>query len=53
MRNGEGAARLVPHQDGLWAFGALRALGSAISNPASISRPVSVAANHRQKVNYL
>ena len=48
MRNGEGEARLVPHQGSLWAFGALRALGSAISNPAPISRPVSVAANSRQ-----
>jgi len=51
MRNG--TARLVPPQGGWWAFGALRALGSAISNPAPVSRPVSVAANNRQTSNYL
>src|SRR4051812_2946434 len=30
----KGQTRLVPHQGGLWALGALRALGSTISNPA-------------------
>jgi len=53
MCNGEGTTRLVLPQGGLWALGALRALGSAISNPAPISRPVSVAANHRQTGDYL
>jgi hypothetical protein len=53
MRNGEGADAASAASRPFWALGALRALGSAIANPAPISRLISIAANHRQTGNYL